>query len=283
MGYCVVRGLVACNGKVIFPPNRLTRTSTTHRQGRYLSTSSGCASPSRPLKVRDLLGKYRRAPMNPCVNPDNPLRRSVVIAASFATLLWLLQLIGVVTDLDLYWLGVFPRTAAGLPGIVTAPLIHGSWQHLIGNTLPVLLLGSMLIYGYPRTRWWALAGIWLGAGLGVWLFARGSYHFGASGLAHGMFFYLFVGGILRRDKRSAALLMVAFYMYGGMLLTIFPREPEVSFESHFFGALAGTGCAWLFSRRDPMPPRRRYSWQDDADNGSLEEAEDPVIGDQWKT
>ncbi|MEP5763339.1 MAG: rhomboid family intramembrane serine protease [Halieaceae bacterium] len=213
---------------------------------------------------------------------DNTLRRSILFAASFAALLWALHLFGFVTGLDLYWLGVLPRTLDGLPGIASAPLIHGSWQHLFGNTLPILLLGSMLVYGYPRTRWWALAGIWLGSGLGVWLFARSSYHFGASGLAHGIFFYLFIGGILRRDKRSAALLMVAFYLYGGMLLTIFPRDPGVSFESHFFGALAGAGCAWLFSRRDLKPPRRRYSWEHEAESDGAEEEEDPVIGEQWK-
>ncbi|MEH6468250.1 MAG: rhomboid family intramembrane serine protease, partial [Porticoccus sp.] len=102
---------------------------------------------------------------------------------------------------DLHSLGVYPQTLTGLIGILTGPLIHGSWQHVIGNTLPLLLLGSILIYGYPKSRWWALAIIWLLSGLGVWLFARNSYHFGASGLTHGMFFYLFIGGILRRDKR----------------------------------------------------------------------------------
>jgi len=216
------------------------------------------------------------------VNKNNSLRACITLVASFVALIWAVHLFCVVTGVDLYWLGVLPRSISGLPGIVTGPLIHGSWQHLVGNTLPILLLGSFLLYGYPRTRWWALAGIWLGSGVGVWLFARSSYHLGASGLTHGIFFYLFIGGILRRDKRSAALLMVAFYMYGGMLLTIFPQDPSVSFESHFFGALAGGACAWLFSRKDPKPPRRRYSWEGRSASGEDDEEEDPIIGDQWK-
>jgi membrane associated rhomboid family serine protease len=211
----------------------------------------------------------------------NPLRDSILITLSFAVLIWGLKLFEFALDVDLHNLGVYPRTQSGLLGVVTAPLIHGSWEHVIGNTLPMVLLGSMLIYGYPKSRFWALAGIWLLSGTCVWLFARSSYHFGASGLTHGMFFYLFVGGILRRDRRSAAMLMVAFYMYGGMLLTILPIDPGVSFESHFFGAASGAILAYAFRNWDPKPMRKRYAWERRPDeDGDLEE--DPIIGDQWR-
>lgn len=208
----------------------------------------------------------------------SPLRNSILIATSFAVLIWVLKLVAAALGADLYYLGVYPRTHSGLLGIATAPLIHGSWQHLIGNTLPLILLGSMLLYGYTRSRFFALAGIWLLSGAGVWLFARSSYHFGASGLTHGIFFYLFVSGILRRDRRSAALLMMAFYMYGGMLLTILPLDPGVSFESHFFGAMSGAIFAYVFRNWDPKPMRKRYSWERDPAS-----EEDSVIGDQWQT
>ena len=79
-------------------------------------------------------------------------------------------------------LGVYPRSADGILGILVAPLIHGSWQHVMGNSLPMLLLGSILVFGYPRSRWWTLAIIWLLSGVGVWLMGRESYHFGSSGL-----------------------------------------------------------------------------------------------------
>ena len=212
----------------------------------------------------------------------NSLRNSIALAASLAAVFWLLKFYEVALGLNLHNLGIYPRTEGGLLGVFTAPLIHGSWQHLIGNTLPTVLLGSMLIYGYPRSRYWALAGIWLLSGLGVWLFARSSFHFGASGITHGMFFYLFIGGILRRDKRSAAILMIAFYMYGGMLLTIFPGDPGISFESHFFGAAAGAFCAYMFRNWDPKPAHKSYSWQRKQGDTETVEEEDPVIGDQWK-
>ena len=200
-----------------------------------------------------------------------------------AAVLWSIHLLSMLLQADLFWLGILPRSIDGLPGIVTAPLIHGSWEHLIGNTAPLMVLGTLLLYGYPRSRLWAFSGIWLLCGLGVWLFARGNYHFGASGLTHGLFFYLFISGILRRDRRSAALLMIAFYLYGGMLLTILPGDPGVSFESHFFGALAGGSLAWLMRARDPHPSGKRYSWQTGTDDDTDAEEDDPIIGDQWRT
>ena len=213
----------------------------------------------------------------------NSLRNSITIAICFAALIWAVKLYEFIFGIDLYQLGIYPRAYSGLSAIFTAPIIHGSWQHLIGNTLPTVLLGSMLLYGYPKSRYWALLGIWLLSGFGVWLFARSSYHVGASGLTHGIFFYLFIGGILRRDKRSAAILMIAFYMYGGMLLTIFPGDPSISFESHLFGALAGALCAFVFRNWDPRPTRRRYSWQRTANDDKAIEEEDPIIGDQWRS
>lgn len=217
--------------------------------------------------------------MNKGMANPTPLRRSIATAVSCVAILWAVKIVELVFSLDLHAFSVYPRSAAGLIGILTGPLIHGSWQHLAANTLPTTLLGTMLIYGYPKSRFWAISSIWLLSGLGVWLFARSSYHLGVSGVTHGMFFYLFIGGILRRDKRSAAILMIAFYMYGGMLISIFPGDPGVSFESHLFGALAGGLCAWLFRNWDPKPERRRYVWQRE---NSAEDEEDPIIGDQWK-
>jgi membrane associated rhomboid family serine protease len=212
-----------------------------------------------------------------------PFRRSIYTATCFVFLLLVVQLLDGLLSLDLYRYGVFPRSASGLAGILVAPLIHASWLHALSNTLPLLFLGSMLIYGYPRSRWWALSGIWLLSGLGVWVFARHSYHIGASGLAHGIFFYLFIGGILRRDKRSAALLMLAFYFYGGMLLTVFPRDPAVSFESHLAGALAGSLFAYLFRHWDPKPLRRRYSWEEEEEmeEDEIDTEQDSPNGDKY--
>jgi membrane associated rhomboid family serine protease len=205
------------------------------------------------------------------------VRESIVLTTAFVLVLWSVRLAESLIGVSLTGLGVYPQSAGGLVGVVTAPLIHSSWEHLVSNTLPLLLLGSMLLYGYPRSRFWVLPVVWLLSGLGVWLFARQSHHIGASGIAHGLFFYLFIAGIFRRDKRSIALLMIAFFMYGTMLWTIFPYEPGVSFEYHLFGGLAGALCAILFRQWDPAPKVKSYVWEQDNRSD-----EDDLIGDEWQ-
>jgi membrane associated rhomboid family serine protease len=209
---------------------------------------------------------------------DHQLRNSILVATVWTGLLWLVHILNVSLWLDPARFGIYPGKVESLIGVITAPLVHASLEHLLANTLPVLILGSALFYGYPKSRWWTLLLIWLLSGLGVWWLGRPSYHFGASGVIHGLLFFLFIGGVIRRDKLSIVLCMVAFSMYGGMLMTIFPTEPEISFESHFFGAVAGVLGAVLFQRWDPKAKPKQYSWEK-----TPWYEEDPLIGDLWMT
>ncbi|MFV1973837.1 MAG: rhomboid family intramembrane serine protease [Thiohalobacterales bacterium] len=190
-------------------------------------------------------------------------RRAVLTVVVFIGVLWIIRLADSGLSLELYRLGVFPRETGGLTGILLAPLIHGSWGHLVSNSFVLFVLGTVLLYGYPRSAPGVLLLIYLGSGLGVWLFARSSYHLGASGLTHGLMFFVFVSGILRRDRLSIALSMIVFFLYGGMVWTVFPQQPGISWESHFFGALSGVIAAVLFRHHDPLPPVKHYDWEDE--------------------
>jgi len=205
------------------------------------------------------------------------LTGAFLAVALLTAALWWIKVLDGVFDWDLGALGVHPRQAVGLIGVLTAPLVHGSFEHLFANTLPLLVLGTLLLYGYPRARRPALAIIWILSGLGVWVAGRDNAHIGMSGVTHGLMFFLFFAGLMRRDKLAVALSMIAFFLYGGMVWGIFPAEPGVSWEYHLFGALAGTLAAVLLRKLDAPPPAKRYAWEDEAP-----EAEDPVIGDQWR-
>jgi membrane associated rhomboid family serine protease len=204
---------------------------------------------------------------------NNRMKHSLLIVAAFIALLWVIEIADRVLGLGLYRLGVYPGEQHGLWGILYAPLIHGSWSHLASNSFALLLLGVALLYGYPRAARQVLALVYIGSGIGVWLFARHSYHIGASGLTHGMMFFIFTTGILRGDRFSIALSMIVFFLFGGMVWTIFPQEPGISYESHFFGAVCGVLAAFLFRDRDPRPAEKKYSWEDEDDeNGDDHEA-----------
>lgn len=199
------------------------------------------------------------------------LQRSFLLTAAFVLLLWLIESAQLLFGLDLVRYGVYPRELHGLIGLLTAPLIHGSLSHLFVNTLPLVLLGTALLYTYPRSARIVLPSVYLGSGLAVWLFARSAYHIGASGLAFGLLSFLLVIGILRWDKRAIALSLAVSFMYGGMLWGILPTAENISFEAHLSGALIGLILAFVLKQRDPAPPQRHYSWEDEEEEDDWDE------------
>ncbi len=139
----------------------------------------------------------------------------------------------------------------------------------------MLVLGTALLYGYPRSAKIVIPAVYLGSGFCVWLFAREAYHVGASGLSFGFMFFLFTIGALRWDRRAIALSMIVFFLYGGMIWGIFPSEPGISFESHLFGAMIGLGLAVVLRRYDPYIPDKRYDWEDD--DGNADESDQEAV------
>lgn len=205
----------------------------------------------------------------PDLPPDSPAQRRTDAArvwrafnASLGFVLLMLVAYSAQQAFDWRALAVAPRTLHGLWGLLTAPLLHGSAGHVGANAVSMLMLGTLAGTVYPRATLRALPLLWLGSGLGAWLLGmHGSVHLGASGLAHGLGFLLFALGVMRRDRAAVAAGMIAIMLYGGMLLTVLPREAGISWQSHLGGALAGLVAAWLFRRSDPLPPRKRYSWE----------------------
>ncbi|MFW5450703.1 MAG: rhomboid family intramembrane serine protease [Methylophagaceae bacterium] len=189
-----------------------------------------------------------------------PIVIKVMIAVS---LLWAIKGLEILLGLDVGVYSVYPRTIEGLIGIAVGPMLHGSFEHLFSNTLALFVLATALFYQYPKSAKQVFTIIYIGSGIGVWLFARESHHLGASGLTHGMMFFLFLIGVLRRDKQAIALSMIVFFLYGSMVWGILPTLERISFESHLFGALMGVVCAVVFRHKDPKPPEKKYSWEED--------------------
>ncbi len=191
-----------------------------------------------------------------------------------------LSLASVLLLLVMYWLQdsvelrnwmVQPWSAIGLLGVIGAPLLHGSFDHLVANAISLLMLGTLAGGMYPRATLRAVPLMWIGSGLGAWLLGEaGSHHLGASGITHGLMFLVFVLGLLRRDRPAIAAAMIAFFLYGGMLLTVFPRELGVSWQSHLGGAVGGVLGAFVWRRLDPQPPRKKYSWELEEEQAATE-------------
>jgi len=191
-------------------------------------------------------------------------RLAFKIALGFVALIWLIDILNWALDLQLQRFGVRPRQFAGLPGIVLAPLLHGGPVHLIANSLPLLVLGTGMLYLYPNSALKVLPAVYLGPGIAVWVFAEGGVHVGSSGLVYGLVSYVFVAGVIRLDRRAIAASLLVAFLYGSMVWGVLPIQPGVSWETHLAAALIGIALAIALRRLD-IPPRKRYSWEDETE------------------
>ena len=178
-------------------------------------------------------------------------RRSWLFAGGFTLLLWLVRAVEWGTSSSFGSLGIFPRHITGMLGILTAPLVHGDFVHLLSNTFPILLLLIAVFYFYPRIALQVFVAIYLITGLWVWVAAREAYHIGASGLVYGLATFLFFSGVFRRDARSVAVALTIAFLYSGMLQGVLPgTDATISWESHLLGSAAGVFCSFYYRRSE---------------------------------
>jgi membrane associated rhomboid family serine protease len=190
---------------------------------------------------------------------------------TFVALLYLVELIDQLTGHSLDANGIRPLESDGLWGIVFGPILHANWQHLMANTIPLLVLGFLMTLAGLSRFVWATAIVWILGGLGTWLIGDiGSNcgptdHIGASGLIFGWLAFLMVFGIFVRRFWDIVIGLAVLVVYGGVLLGAMPvlgRCGGVSWQGHLCGAIAGVVAAYLLSaperkaraRRKALPP-----------------------------
>jgi membrane associated rhomboid family serine protease len=175
---------------------------------------------------------------------------------TFVALLYLVELIDQMTRHSLDANGIRPLETDGLWGIVFAPVLHESWQHLMANTVPLLVLGFLLTLAGLSRFVWATAIVWILGGFGTWLIGDvGSScgptdHIGASGLIFGWLAVLLVFGIFVRRVSNIIVGLLVMFAYGGILLGAMPVLGlcgGVSWQGHLCGAIAGVAAAYMLS------------------------------------
>ena len=152
--------------------------------------------------------------------------------------------------------GIIPRHLAGLTGILWAPFLHASFQHLAANTVPLLVLGAIICArGKGEFALVTVGGILLG-GILTWLFARSADHIGASGLIFCYFGYVASLAWFNRTFGTLCLSVVCILAYGGMIKGILPTLTPISWEGHLAGLVAGVALGSLMSKpkQEPTAP-----------------------------
>src|SRR3954470_12024851 len=206
----------------------------------------------------------------PDVTPRKSDRQqALVVVVAMVAVMWVVEVFDQVfsgADLDQY--GIRPHDAPdGLLGIASAPFLHAGFGHLIGNTIPFLVLGAMIaLSGLARVVSATLI-VALVGGLGVWLFApSGTDHIGASGIVFGYAAYLIARGIFSRNLLHLGVGIFVIAIYGSTLLFGLAPRDGISWQGHLFGAVGGVVAAWLLDAR-----RSRGA-------GGSQRSDDPLAG-----
>ena len=162
--------------------------------------------------------------------------------------IWIVEVVNLLLGHRLAAWGILPRSLGGLIGIPLAPFIHAGIWHTVSNTIPLIILGGLTITVGSKRFWTTTVGVTLLSGAFVWLFARGAYHIGASGLIFGYFGALLARAVIERTILSIVIAFVTITLYGGLFWGILPIRSHVSFEGHLFGLIAGIAIVWLDHR-----------------------------------
>jgi membrane associated rhomboid family serine protease len=162
-------------------------------------------------------------------------------------------------------LALYPRHIHYALGIITTVFLHANIEHLSANFLPLAACLFGLFYFYEGISKRVLYLSHILTGLLIWVFARPSFHIGASGLVYALVFFILISGIIRNNKRLMVIAFIILVFQSGLIWGIVPQNNQVSWESHLLGAVVGVVLSFLFRNKGPKD-ETHPQWQEDEDN-----------------
>ncbi|MBW4422140.1 MAG: rhomboid family intramembrane serine protease [Myxacorys californica WJT36-NPBG1] len=188
-------------------------------------------------------------------NPNDPsaiaseFKSHVVILGGLVGLMWFIHIADSFLPGTASVYGIIPRTSLGVRGIFFSPFLHGSYQHLVSNTIPFLMLGWFVMLRSVKEFFAVSAIVLLASGIGVWLFGSPGIHIGASGVIFGYFGFLLSRAYFERSALSIALSLTVGLFYGSLIWGVLPNQMRISWEGHLFGLIGGILAAKWLSRK----------------------------------
>lgn len=188
-------------------------------------------------------------------------RDNFLFTMLLTAIVWIVWLYEQLSGNDLSMYGIIPHNVVGLRGVFFAPYLHGDLMHISSNTIPFIILMTVLLNAYSSISLFVLAALHLLTGFLVWLLSPpDTIHIGMSGVIYGMAGFLVGSGFFRKDLKAFAIAVFVILMYGGMIWGFLPAE-GISWQSHFFGFLAGVVLSYFFrnkQRTDEAPELPYY-------------------------
>jgi membrane associated rhomboid family serine protease len=171
--------------------------------------------------------------------------------AVLVAIMWAVECVNTLDGNRLDHDGILPRNVSHLYGVLFAPFLHASFSHLLGNTVPFVILGVAIALAGARRLLLVSLIVALVSGLGTWLTAPGgTYTVGASGIVFGYATYLISRGLFDRRIAEIGLGVVVAVVFGGALLSDLVPHAGISWQAHLFGGVGGVVAAVVLA-----PPR----------------------------
>jgi membrane associated rhomboid family serine protease len=184
------------------------------------------------------------------------LKTQGTILGGLVGVMWAIEIVDIALGGALNSYGILPHSLIGLRGILFAPLLHGSFAHLIANTIPFLVLGWFVMLQETSDFFIVTAITMLVGGLGTWLFGSpNSVHIGASGVIFGYLGFLLARGYFERNIPSIFLAIIVGFFYGGIIWGVLPSQAGISWEGHLFGFIGGILAARLYAKPKKSPSK----------------------------
>lgn len=178
------------------------------------------------------------------------LRTSISYSIVFVVFLWIITGIDFLIPIDFTKLGVYPRTLFGLLGIPIAVFLHSGFTHVASNSIPLIVLMSIMILFYNKIAFIAMFFMIIFTNSLVWVLGRPAYHVGASGLVYSLVAFLIAAGFYKRAPLSIFISAIIGLLYGGLIWGAIPGLVSwyVSWETHLFGAIMGVYLAYFYRK-----------------------------------
>lgn len=168
-----------------------------------------------------------------------------------AAVLWIVQLVNAADGYDLNRFGLRPRHVDGLWGILTQPFLHATYRDMLSDTLPVILVGWVVMLAGART--WLIVSAVITVVGGALTWAAGpsdTLVIGSSSLVFGWIGYLIARAIFSRQVKWILAAAMVLTVFGALLAQLVPISHSAqSWQAHLFGFLAGAAIGAVLHPR----------------------------------
>lgn len=178
------------------------------------------------------------------------MKNIVILPAILVVIMFAVFIFELLIPGNLSWLGIRPRSIAGLPGIILSPFLHGGLIHLLFNSIPLFIMGSLVCALAPSLFIVRTVALVILSGLMTWLISSSGIVIGASGLVFAYWSFLITNAILQKRMKDISIAVITILIYGTLILSLFQLREGVSWAGHFSGFVAGIGFAFI-QRRQP--------------------------------